>query len=160
MVRHLCAKFLDNPDVYQEAIDFWRQLWAQVDPVTGKPHGWVEPWLGTGGPTIRDGNPIFSAYSPTLRKGIRVVQYPPESADVEFDYWLDTFGGDITDPQSVHELVITCALSDTSAMLARDLIESWISGAASLEYSHIPMVKNSVIERLAVDQPEPWPRTA
>lgn len=128
MVHHLCAAFLDNPCEYQKAVAYWRDLWTRVDPSKRAQQGWVEPWLTTGAPTILDGNPIFSAYSPKLRKGIRVVQYQPESPDMECDYWLDTYGGEITDPQSINELVITCALSEESAMLARHLIESWISG--------------------------------
>jgi hypothetical protein len=133
MVHHLFADFLDDLNVYKQAVAYWRDLWTRVDPLTQKQLGWIEPWLSTGASTICDGNPIFSAYSPKLRKGIRVVQYPPASADdVECDYWLDTYGGDITDPQSIQELVITCALSEESARRSRRIIERWIPGLVPL----------------------------
>jgi hypothetical protein len=161
MVHHLFATFLDNPSEYQKAIAYWCDLWARVDPIERAQQEWIQPWLTTGASTILDGNPIFSAYSRKLRKGIRVVQYQPESPNVEFDYWLDTYGGEITDPQSINELVITCALSKESAMLARSLIESWIAGPASLRYSYAPMAMNSVIEsHLVLQQPDPLPRAA
>ena len=74
---------------------------------------------------VRDGNPIFSAYSPERRCGIRVIQYPPESDHLEFDWWLDTFGGPVTDPQAIRELVIACALSKEASRRAFELMEEW-----------------------------------
>ena len=157
MIHHLFAEFLDDPNVYKQAVAYWCDLWTRVDLITRTNLRWIEPWLSTGAPTILDGNPIFSAYSPKLRKGIRVVQYRPESNDnVEFDSWLDAYGGDITDPQSIHELVITCALSEESAMHSRRIIESWISGPACFQYSYIHVRDSAIESPLALDLREPW----
>jgi|RhiMetdeSRZDD1v2_1073273.scaffolds.fasta_scaffold49377_5 hypothetical protein len=153
MIHHLFADFLDDSNVYRQVVEYWRDLWTRLEPLKRGQLEWIEPWLSTGAPTILDGNPIFSAYSPKLRKGIRVVQYPPASADdVEFDYWLDTYGGDITDPQSIQELVISCALSEESARLSRLVIEPWLSGPVSLQYTSTPIVRNAVIEVMGVGE--------
>ena len=69
--------------------------------------------------------PIFSAYSPTRRCGIRVIQYPPTSKRLELDYWLDTFGGELGEPETIRELVIACSLSDEAATRASELMEMW-----------------------------------
>ena len=89
---------------------------------------WRHPWLSSGvvaGEELRDGNPIFSAYSPENRYGIRVIQYPPESDRLELDWWLDTFGGPATDPQAIRELVIACALSEEASRRAFELMKEW-----------------------------------
>jgi hypothetical protein len=132
VVHHLFATFLDDPNVYAQAVAYWRDLWTCVNPITRTQREWLEPWLSPGAPTLCDGNPIFSAASRQLRKGVRVVQYPPASADaVEFDWWLDTYGGAISDPQSIQELVITCALSEEAALCCRSVIDRWIAGQGS-----------------------------
>jgi len=41
-----------------------------------------------------------------------------------------TFGDDLADPDRIHELGISCALSDAAASRARRLKGSWISGQA------------------------------
>ena len=55
---------------------------------------------------ILDGNPIFSAYSPTTRRGIRVIQHLPTTDEIGISYWLDTLGDPLTDPENIRELVI------------------------------------------------------
>ena len=113
MVKHLFPKFLDDLSDYRRAEDYWLDLWRQVDEHCGRLRGWRQPWLYNGtlgnGEKLRDGNPIFSAYSPVTGCGIRVIQYPPASREVEFDYWLDTFGGKLGEPGVIRELVISCA---------------------------------------------------
>lgn len=73
-----------------------------------------------------DGNPIFSAWSPRERKGIRVIQYAPTSGGLEFDHWLDTFGGRLGDPDTVRTLTIACALSEEAAQRALELMNAWV----------------------------------
>ena len=124
-VQHLLPTFLDDPQVYRQAVTYWRDLWAHLAPRTHA-RGWITPWLTTGHPTICDGNPIFSAWAPAHRKGLRVIQYAPTSEALECASWFDTVGGDATDPQRIHELVITCALSDGAAQKARQIIEAWL----------------------------------
>src|SRR5262249_60301981 len=78
--------------------------------------------------SLRDGNPIFSAFSPTLRRGVRVIQHPPTLNTLEFEFWLDTFGGRLIDPASIYELVIACALSTEVRTRPIALIQPWEYG--------------------------------
>lgn len=112
MVKHLFPKFLEDLSEYERAEDYWLRLWRQIDDRHGRRRGWRQPWLSNGtmgnGERLRDGNPIFSAYSPVTGCGIRVIQYPTTSSAVEFGYWLDTFGGKLGEPGVIRELVISC----------------------------------------------------
>ncbi|MFI5459655.1 MAG: hypothetical protein ACHRXM_29880, partial [Isosphaerales bacterium] len=47
---------------------------------------------------------------------------------LEFVAYPDTFGGSVFDPDTIHELVISCALSDVAAKVARTLILPWVEG--------------------------------
>ena len=87
MVEHVLPNFLRDPSDYARAEDYWVRLWTEVDEFQRRLHDWRHPWLSSGtvgGAELRDGNPIFSAYSPERRCGIRVIQYPPESDHLEF----------------------------------------------------------------------------
>jgi hypothetical protein len=128
VVINLYSQFLIDPEQYRLSELFWVDLWSQIDPFHRKSFGWSHPWLGTGSPTIKDGNPIFSAYSPVLGRAVRVIQEEPITPEIDFQVWLDTFGGDIIDPQHIHELVISCVLSDVSSEIARSLMSSWVRG--------------------------------
>jgi hypothetical protein len=128
MVRHLHSRFLKDAGEYRSAVAFWRALWEEISSTARSGRGWQHPWLFTGSDedtVFMDGNPIFSAYSPMRLCGIRVIQYPPESPDLEFDYWLDTFGGRPGEPGVIRELVIACALSEEAAQRAQELMEQW-----------------------------------
>jgi hypothetical protein len=128
MVNHLFADFLDRPTIYDEAVRYWLTLWDRVVSEESVGDKWRHPWLGTGSDAIRDGNPIFTAYSPLEQKGIRVIQYAPTKATEELQFWFDTYGGSLTDPMNIRELVIACALSDEAALNASRLIGAWLRG--------------------------------
>lgn len=128
MVQTLFPRFLEDMADYECSERYWRDLWDQLDCAAREEFGWRVPWIGTGSPTIKDGNPIFSAWSPPSRRGIRIIQEEPIHAGLDFRMWLDTFGGDITDPDCIHELVISCVLSNASASIARNLMELWVRG--------------------------------
>jgi hypothetical protein len=133
MVQHLCERFLADAAEYEAAQARWRGLWDRII-ATEKPEAeWKVPWFASkfaDGTPMRDGNPIFSAVSPTLQRGVRILQHEPTSDQLELDYWLDTFGSD----QAVSELVISCALSEQAEQRAADLIRPWIrSGRVSGE---------------------------
>src|SRR5947208_16414706 len=108
MVINLYPQFLVDPQQYMLSERFWEDLWSQIDPFHRKSFEWTHPWLGTGSPNIKDGNPIFSAYSPVLGRAVRVIQEEPIRPGLAIQVWLDTFGGDIIDPGHIHELVISC----------------------------------------------------
>ena len=84
---------------------------------------------------------MFSAYSATARRGVRIIQHPPTNNQLEFAYWLDTYGGSDTDPESIQELVIACALSDAASVPAVSLMNAWVAGESvridfQAEYEH------------------------
>ena len=127
MLKHLYKNFLHDINEYRASEDFWRGRWEQnLD--SGLRSGWSYPWISTGSPDCLDGNPIFSAVSPSLRRGIRVIQHEPTSRRVELCAWPDYVGGSLYDPDAIQELVISCALSDAAVDLAMLLIQPWVRG--------------------------------
>jgi hypothetical protein len=128
MVKNLFENFLDDPLQYQKSEEYWNEVWRDVVGTTSAFDDWQTPWLGTGSPAIKDGNPIFSAISPAMRRGIRIVQQEPIDSGLDFQVWLDTFGGSPTDPESINELVIACVLSDAAIFHARMSMMTWVAG--------------------------------
>jgi hypothetical protein len=126
MVQHLCKTFLADAAEYESAQGRWGQLWEKLVATEKLDADWKVPWFArqfVNGAPMRDGNPIFSAVSPTLRRGVRIIQHEPTTDQLELDYWLDTFGSD----EPISELVISCALSDQAEQQAADLIRAWIT---------------------------------
>jgi hypothetical protein len=128
MVEHLYPNFLHDESVYADVEQFWINLWEGIDATVR--NGWQTPWFEPLPPSISEGNPIFSAVAPSQRRGIRILQSEPMEKGLEFVAYADTFGGSIFDPNSIHELVISCALSDAAARLAHSLIIVWVEGKA------------------------------
>jgi hypothetical protein len=128
VVNNLYPQFLIDPQQYTQSERFWEDLWSEVDPFHRESFRWNRPWLGTGSPKIMDGNPIFSAYSPILGRAIRVIQEEPVGSVLDIQVWLDTFGGDVMDPGRIHELVISCVLSDVASDISRSLMIPWVRG--------------------------------
>ncbi|HZW31168.1 MAG TPA: hypothetical protein VFF52_10705, partial [Isosphaeraceae bacterium] len=70
----------------------------------------------------------FSAVSPMLRRGIRVIQHAPTEHGLEIQAWPDWFGGSPSDPDRIKELIISCALSDQASEVVLSLMEPWVKG--------------------------------
>ena len=148
MVRHLFLKYLEDRTEYQRASDYWVSLWDRIDPFVRELSGWRQPWLCHGlseDDVLMDGNPIFSAYTPQHGKGIRIIQYPPTSGELEWDFWYDTFGGSMSDPNSIEELVIACALSEEAAMRTFEWLSAWVRGRVAVTYPELPQFGAPVI---------------
>jgi hypothetical protein len=128
MVKNYFENFLIDPDQYRRSEEFWNDLWRDVLRSASNPNDWRTPWLGTGSPLIQDGNPIFSAISLGLRRAIRIIQQEPVQPGLDFQVWLDSFGGPPTDPESISELVVACVLSDVAAYHAQSFMREWIEG--------------------------------
>ncbi len=126
MVEHLFADFLNDERVYRDAERYWVDLWESIDKDIRK--GWNQPWFQPLPPSIGEGNPIFSAVSLRLRRGVRIIQSAPAEKGLEFVAYPDTFGGSVFDPHAIHELVISCALSDAAAGVALALMRTWVEG--------------------------------
>jgi hypothetical protein len=150
MVEHLFSSFLEDREEYGQAVDYWVKLWEDVDADLREQFGWKHPWMVSDWRThdvFMDGNPIFSAYSPQVQKGIRVIQHPPHTFDeIEFDMWLDTFGGPSSDPNAIRELVICCALSEEAAGRAYELIREWVQGPLSNSFQRQDTLSGAFIE--------------
>jgi hypothetical protein len=128
MVQHLFRRFLADPGEYAQAEDYWRRLWEQLARFSGQQHEWRYPWIRTtyaDGTPFRDGDPIFSAWSPSRKLGVRVIQNEPQDEELELNCWLDLLGDEWSGGK-VRTLVISCALSRQAADLAWDLILSWM----------------------------------
>jgi hypothetical protein len=122
MVRHIAADFLKDNRQYQQAQRYWSDLWDQLVAETGLREQWRAPWLGA---PLRDGDPIFSALAPALRRGVHIIQHGPTSEGLELEAWVDRFGEEGKD-EVIEQLVIACALSEEAAARARQLMRSWV----------------------------------
>jgi len=135
VVTTLFPRFLEDPAEYKQSEGFWVDLWGRAERYTREEFRWSHPWLENWSPPLRDGNPIFSARSLVLRRGVRVVQLEPLGPNLDFQAWLDNFGGDVTNPRSIQELVIACVLSEESARLSLGVMSQWAQGhSISLDY--------------------------
>ena len=130
MVMHLFSSFLEDERGYRGAERYWIDLWETIDQVTRNRHGWKQPWFQPLAHSISEGNPIFSAVSLRQRRAIRIIQSVPTENGLEFVAYLDTFGGSTFDPNAIHELVISCALSDEAARVALSKMLPWVEGKA------------------------------
>ncbi len=128
MIRHIFPDFLRDNRVYGRTEGYWVELWRQVNPDFQAQFGWQQPWFQPLPRLLSEGNPIFSAVSPTLRRGIRIIQFEPTSPRAEIVAYPDTFGGPYYDPSAIRELVISCALSDVTSQMALSLMQPWIVG--------------------------------
>ncbi len=127
MITHLYKNFLNDPREYRASEDFWIRRWQRETFDAPGLSEWLTPWISTGSPDCLDGNPIFSAYSPFLRKGVRIIQHEPTSRKLEIQAWPDFVGGSFHDPDAIRELVISCALSEAAADWAMSLTHLWVA---------------------------------
>jgi hypothetical protein len=147
MVEYLFPRFLDDTREYARAEAYWHRLWDEIVPLAWA-WEWKQPWLKTSyadGTPFCDGDPIFSAWSPSSKLAVRVIQNRPQGQNPALDFWTDTVGDEWTG--EVIALVISCTLSRQTADLARRLIFSWVRyGEASI--SHPPVGPNIVMAQL------------
>jgi hypothetical protein len=104
---------------YDASVREWATMWALTDEFLRSAGRWTSPWVDE---SWRDGNPIFSAWSPLLRRGLRIIQHDDGT---RFVVWRDTFGRGSS--KAVDELVISCALTMESLERARDLVLQWLT---------------------------------
>jgi hypothetical protein len=127
MLQQLFPHYLHDPAEYAQAEAYWRDLWDELARFAGQQKDWQHPWLRTtyaDGTPFQDGDPIFSAWSPARKLGVRIIQNEPQANGAELDYWHDVMGDRGTG--EVQTLVISCTLSRQTANLARSLILSWM----------------------------------
>ncbi|MGH7134187.1 MAG: hypothetical protein ACREHD_00520 [Pirellulales bacterium] len=132
-MQYLFPDFLSDHHEYAKTEAYWlHEVWERIPESYRRFGGWRPAWFTAGPP--HDGNPIFTAVSVSLRKGVRVIQYEPlmTGVSLELDFWLDTVGGPATDPRTFQELVIACSLSMESAALAHKFISAWLTGSIEM----------------------------
>ena len=78
MPQWIHADFLKDARAYSAAQQYWEAAWAQVLSQTGSETGWETYWMKN---PLANGNPIFTARSPTLRRGVRIIQEEPGEHD-------------------------------------------------------------------------------
>ena len=123
MVQHLHRNFLTDAGEYARSEKYWQDLWEKLLREVSVSQEWRSPWLGA---PLRDGNPIFSAVSDDLRRGVHVIQHAPTSENFELVWWPDKFGEEGID-NVAYQLVISCALSAEAADHARNLMRAWVT---------------------------------
>jgi hypothetical protein len=128
MVHIIHERFLEDSDEYQAAEDYWVKLAKGVAKELGVEEwkSWISRSYADGTPWEQDGNPIFSARSEELERGVRVMQHTPTSDDIEIAAWLKNYPEEFIDlPRD--ELVINIGLSEESGEKARQLLRIWMS---------------------------------
>ncbi len=128
MIAPIYPRFLEDVEEYKASVRHWEELWQQVGKSELVKYRWTYPWISTGSPDLLDGNPIFSAVSPILHRGVRIIQHEATSTGLEIQAWMDHVGGDKTDQTRITELVISCALSMETATSALNLMRPWVVG--------------------------------
>jgi hypothetical protein len=124
----LFPDFLRDPQQYDQAEALWAAKWQEFIQRTGLDGSWESPFYTTtfvDGTPCRDANPIFSAADPVRRLGVRVIQFEPTSDSEEIVSWFNTFAKG--EPEEIHELVISCSLTNSTLSKAFDLIRQWIT---------------------------------
>jgi hypothetical protein len=128
MAHFLFPDFLTDPQQYEQAEGLWLKTWKELADEVGQAQLWQAPFYTTtfvDGTPCRDGDPIFSAVNPTRQLGVRIIQFEPPGDVEEIVSWLDTFAEG--EPEEVRELVISCSLTDSTLLKARDLIRQWLT---------------------------------
>lgn len=141
MIENLYPNFLEDPQDYRSSEEFWKRLWKDMSQTARERYEWRQPWFDPLPWDVSQGSPIFSAVSDTLKRGVRILQSPPTGKGLEFFVYTDRFGGSIFDPDSIQELVISCALSQPAADLASSIISKWVeNNAITVKNKGIPLV--------------------
>src|SRR5262245_35606075 len=126
MVKHLFPTFLQDEAQYRQTEAYWHGLWDDVLSGTGKDGEWETPWLNTvclNGTVLRDGDPIFSTWDPRRKLAVRIVQYAPQSDDVDLTCSIARFDEEV---QDLRVLEIFCALSEEAAQQAEELLGRFV----------------------------------
>ena len=118
----LYPDFLEDITSYQAAADFWQ---AKLDPLFQELGLNKQDYLNTtmvNGVALQDGNPIFQAYFPELKKAVRIIQEEP-LLPADFGSWVNVTE---VDEEEVEELVIGLVLTEENVERAREEIKAWL----------------------------------
>jgi hypothetical protein len=151
IVTPLFSDFLENEREYRAAENYWEQLQHDIVVSLGAVDDWRrwQPLHAGDGTLMTPGNPIWDARSDALDRAIRIIQEAPTRMDApEITAWITSRdeqnypGSDF--PRA--ELVVGLALSEESAVIARELLQRWMNGATTIEE-----MRALIYERLGVE---------
>jgi hypothetical protein len=104
----LYPDFLEDITSYQAASDFWQ---AKLDPLFRELGLSKQNYLNTNmvnGVDFQDGNPIYQAFFPELKKAVRIIQEEP-LLPADFGTWVNLTE---VNEEEVEELVISLVLTE------------------------------------------------
>lgn len=119
----LYPDFLKDITSYQAASDFWQ---AKLDPLFRKLGLSKQNYLNTtmvNGVALQDGNPIYQAYFPELKKAVRIIQEEP-LLPADFGTWVNLTE---VNEEEVEELVISLVLTEENVERAIAEIYGWLA---------------------------------
>lgn len=119
----LYPDFLEDITSYQAASDFWQ---AKLDPLFRELGLSKQNYLNTtmvNGVALQDGNPIYQAYFPELKKAVRIIQEEP-LLPADFGSWVNQTE---VNEEEVEELVISLVLTEENVERAIAEIYGWLA---------------------------------
>jgi uncharacterized UPF0160 family protein len=122
MAQILYQNFLENKNIYNLAQAAWGRVLVSV--LKDLNYTYV-PYLNDrqNGKKEYDGNPIFNAYIPEIKRAVRIIQVSPEEEGDDISGWIDNI--QLKD-KSTKELVLDLKLTKKAKQRARELISAWI----------------------------------
>ncbi|KAA3622601.1 MAG: hypothetical protein DWQ02_25760 [Bacteroidetes bacterium] len=147
MGSFLYPDFLNDKRQYNLVQASWNRLFIRLgEKYDFKYSSYLNPYDSSGRKEY-DGNPIFNAFIPKIKKAVRIIQVSPGENVNDISAWIDEI--EITKSSSpVKELVIDLALSKETKNVAIELIDSWVIGQIN---------EHSLDLYLSKDQPETTP---
>lgn len=118
----LYPDFLEDISSYQAAADFWQ---AKLDPLFQELGLCKQDYLNTtmvNGVALNDGNPIYQAYFPELKKAVRIIQEEP-LLPADFGSWVNVAE---VEEEEMEELVISLVLTAENVERAEEEIREWV----------------------------------
>lgn len=122
-VNHLFKNFLEDKQIYQENIIYWKDILSNIVKDKPENYHWLKSQFANG-EDFYDGNPMIVLVCQSPKKAIRIIQEEPESDSIEIGAWVDTL--QLSESEQIQELVISLELSSESQRLAKKLIKKWI----------------------------------
>ena len=119
----LYPDFLEDVSSYLAASDFWH---AKLDPLFRELGLNKQNYLNTtmvNGVALNDGNPIYQAYFPELKKAVRIIQEEP-LLPADFGSWVNLTE---VEEEEVEELVISLVLTEENVERAREDVQGWVN---------------------------------
>lgn len=124
--------FLINADVYDQNELFWQGI--LLDIIGDLPCNLQ--WMNTAqnGEKWRFGNPMFTAYFPTLKRGIRIIQKDKKNMKpATLRTWISDSAYIENDTEvDIWELVIGLTLTEENVEASEYLVKKWIDENTSL----------------------------